>query len=90
MYHVLGKRVMDVKSGINDLEIISCSINLDVMVYLDGVHGDVSATYLVGNVDEQGRKLVEAAKACLDYGVMVCGPGVPFQRIGKTSDFISH
>lgn len=39
---------------------------------------------MVGNVDAMGRKLVEAAKACLDYGVMVCGPGVPFQRIGMS------
>jgi len=65
-------------------------MNIDVMVYIEGYHGDCSTTVLVGNVDEEGKKLVEAAKACLDHGVMVCAPGVPFQRIGQVIEDIAE
>ena len=34
-------------------------INVDITVYLDGYHGDCSKTFLVGNVDEKGKKLVQ-------------------------------
>ncbi|EFX75655.1 hypothetical protein DAPPUDRAFT_322965 [Daphnia pulex] len=34
-------------------------INVDVTVYLNGFHGDVSETFLVGDVDEQGKELVD-------------------------------
>ena len=33
-------------------------LNIDVTVYLDGVHGDCSDTFLVGDVDEAGQTLV--------------------------------
>ncbi|KAI8360354.1 peptidase M24, structural domain-containing protein [Mortierella sp. GBAus27b] len=59
-------------------------INIDITVYLDGYHGDTSATFLVGNVDQAGRDLVERTKEALDAAIAVCGPGVPLKRIGKT------
>ncbi|CAM5730311.1 Methionine aminopeptidase 1, mitochondrial [Streptomyces tendae] len=34
-------------------------VNLDVTAYIGGVHGDNNATYLVGEVDEESRLLVE-------------------------------
>ncbi len=34
-------------------------INVDITVFLDGYHGDCSKTFLVGNVDDKGQKLVE-------------------------------
>jgi methionyl aminopeptidase len=34
-------------------------INVDVTVYLDGFHGDCSRTFLVGEVDSKGAKLVQ-------------------------------
>ena len=33
-------------------------VNCDVTIYLDGVHGDTNATFLVGEVDEESRRLV--------------------------------
>ena len=44
-------------------------INIDVSVYKDGFHGDLNDTYLVGNVDERGRKLVETTRKCLDKAI---------------------
>ena len=34
-------------------------VNIDVTAYLDGVHGDCNATFLVGDVDRESRALVE-------------------------------
>ncbi len=58
-------------------------VNVDVTVYLDGFHGDTSATFLVGEVDEQGRMLVGETRRALEAGMAVCGPGVPFREIGR-------
>jgi methionyl aminopeptidase len=42
-------------------------INVDVTVYLNGYHGDTSATFLVGQgVDEKGKALVECTKETLE------------------------
>ncbi|TPX30847.1 hypothetical protein SmJEL517_g05702 [Synchytrium microbalum] len=59
-------------------------INLDVTVYLGSFHGDTSATFLVGNVDEPGRKLVEATRRALELAIAECRPGVAFTKIGAT------
>ncbi|XP_030377343.1 methionine aminopeptidase 1D, mitochondrial [Scaptodrosophila lebanonensis] len=58
-------------------------INIDVTVYLNGYHGDCSKTFLVGNVDERGRFLVDSTRECLNMCVALCGPGVPFNHIGR-------
>ncbi|KAH8287811.1 hypothetical protein KR018_000740, partial [Drosophila ironensis] len=58
-------------------------INIDVTVYLNGFHGDCSKTFLVGDVDERGRFLVEATEKCLDQSIALCGPNVEFNAIGK-------
>nr|KAJ3420042.1 Methionine aminopeptidase 1D, chloroplastic/mitochondrial [Polyrhizophydium stewartii] len=58
-------------------------VNVDVTVYLNGFHGDTSATFLVGNVDTAGRELVEATQESLKTALSVCGPGVPFSAIGN-------
>ena len=38
---------------------------IDVTVYLDGVHGDCSKTFLVGEVDDDGKRLVSVTEECL-------------------------
>ncbi|XP_055956700.1 methionine aminopeptidase 1D, mitochondrial [Patella vulgata] len=58
-------------------------INIDITVYFNGYHGDLSETYLIGQVDEEGQNLVSAAKKCRDAGIAVCKPGVKFSQIGK-------
>lgn len=71
--------------GIPDDRPLVCGdiINVDVTVFLDGVHGDCSKTFLVGDVvDEAARRLVREAEACLSVGVSACGPGRPFSGVG--------
>jgi methionyl aminopeptidase len=37
-------------------------VNVDITAFLDGVHGDTNRTYLVGDVDEESRLLVERTR----------------------------
>nr|CAD7424215.1 unnamed protein product [Timema monikensis] len=56
-------------------------INIDVTVYLNGFHGDCSSTFLVGNVDEKGRKLVQVTEECLYRAIEHCKPGRFFNSL---------
>ena len=58
-------------------------VNCDITIFLDGMHGDCSATYLVGDVDEQSRKLVDVTRECMMKGIEVIAPGVPLREIGR-------
>ncbi|KAJ3303305.1 Methionine aminopeptidase 1D, mitochondrial [Kappamyces sp. JEL0829] len=60
-------------------------VNLDITVYLNGWHGDTSRTVpLSDQVDAQGMELISACQEALARAISVCGPGVPFSRIGTT------
>ncbi len=58
-------------------------VNLDVTIFLDGVHGDTNATFYVGDVDEASRRLVEVTRECLARGIAAVKPGRPFSDIGR-------
>jgi methionyl aminopeptidase len=58
-------------------------VNIDVTIYLDGVHGDTSMTFCVGEVDEDSKRLVRETKVALDKAVAVVGPGVALNEIGR-------
>ena len=58
-------------------------VNLDVTIYLDGVHGDTNATYGVGNVDDHSKRLIEVTRQCLALGIAAVVPGRPFSDIGR-------
>ncbi|XP_037957551.1 methionine aminopeptidase 1D, mitochondrial [Teleopsis dalmanni] len=58
-------------------------INVDITVFYNGYHGDCSKTFLVGNVDERGRYLIECTEKCLKKCIELCAPGVPFSAIGR-------
>ncbi len=58
-------------------------VNCDVTIFLDGVHGDTSATYLVGDVDDGSRALVDATRRALDAGIAAVRPGTRVRDIGR-------
>ena len=58
-------------------------VNLDVTIWLDGVHGDTNATYGVGNVDDASKRLIDVTRQCLDRGIAAVAPGRPFSDIGR-------
>jgi methionyl aminopeptidase len=58
-------------------------VNVDVTVFVDGVHGDTSATYAVGRVDAASRRLVRVTAECLDRAIAVARPGALLADIGR-------
>ncbi|CAL5340222.1 unnamed protein product [Camellia sinensis] len=58
-------------------------VNVDVSVYYKGVHGDLSETFFVGNVDEASRQLVQSTYECLEKAISIVKPGVRFREIGE-------
>ena len=58
-------------------------VNVDVTVFVDGVHGDTSATFLVGRVDQHSKRLVRVTRECLDHAIATVRPGAPVSDIGR-------
>ncbi len=57
--------------------------NLDITAYIDGVHGDTNATFLVGDVDEDSRLLVERTEEALNRAIKAVRPGREVNVIGR-------
>lgn len=62
-------------------------VNIDITAYLVvdgvGVHGDTDATYLVGDVDEESRLLVERTHEAMMRGIKAIAPGRQVNVIGR-------
>jgi len=57
--------------------------NVDVTVFADGVHGDVNETWLIGNVADEHKRLVQTAYECLDFAIKAVRPGQLYREIGN-------
>src|SRR5262245_9291744 len=58
-------------------------VNIDTTAHVDGVHGDTDATYLVGDVDDESRLLVERTEEAMLRGVRAVAPGRQISVIGR-------
>ncbi|GAA2151786.1 type I methionyl aminopeptidase [Humibacillus xanthopallidus] len=58
-------------------------VNIDVTAFVGGVHGDTDATYLVGDVDEESRLLVERTHEAMMRGIRAARPGRQINVIGR-------
>jgi methionyl aminopeptidase len=58
-------------------------VNIDITAYVDGVHGDTDATYLVGEPDEESRLLVERTREAMTRGIRAVAPGRQVNVIGR-------
>jgi methionyl aminopeptidase len=58
-------------------------VNLDVTIYLDGVHGDTNATFGVGTIDPESERLIRVTRECLDRGIAAVRPGQRINAIGR-------
>ncbi|MFM1987014.1 MAG: Methionine aminopeptidase 2 [Actinomycetota bacterium] len=58
-------------------------VNLDVTAFKNGVHGDTNYTFLVGEVDDEVKLLVERTKEALDRAIQSVAPGRPINVIGR-------
>ncbi len=59
-------------------------VNLDVTIYLDGIHGDLSETVIVGGTtDAASLRLVQVTRECLYRGIGAVRPGGLVRDIGR-------
>jgi methionyl aminopeptidase len=58
-------------------------VNLDVTAFIHGVHGDLNATFLVGDVDEESKLLVERTLEATRRGIAAVRPGRQINVIGR-------
>ena len=58
-------------------------VNVDVTAFFRGVHGDTSATFLVGDVHPAIVHLVDTTRECMELGIAAVRPGRPISDIGR-------
>jgi len=71
--------------GIPSADVVLCDgdiVGVDIGAYLDGYHGDSAATYAVGNVSDDAKKLIEVTEQAFFKGIEFAREGY---RIGDVS-----
>jgi methionyl aminopeptidase len=58
-------------------------VNVDITAFIGGVHGDTDATYLVGEVDEESRLLVERTEEAMMRAIKAVAPGRTLNVVGR-------
>ena len=58
-------------------------VNIDITAYIDEVHGDTNKTYLVGDVDQESRLLVERTLEATMRAIRAVKPGRQINVIGR-------
>lgn len=58
-------------------------INIDVTIFINGVHGDTSCTFLVGDVDEHSTRLVQETYTAMMLGIATVRDGSRVNQIGR-------
>lgn len=62
-------------------------VSIDLVVYKDGFHGDAARTFLVGNVSNEAKRLVDITKQAFFEGIRYAYSG---NRIGDISHAIGE
>jgi methionyl aminopeptidase len=65
-------------------------VNLDVTIFLDGVHGDTNLTVPVGTVDPGSLRLIEVTRECMERGIAQVRPGQQVNAIGRAIETHAH
>src|SRR4051794_24183393 len=65
-------------------------VNCDITIFLDGMHGDCSATFLCGDVAPEVRGLVDVTQQALSAGVAAVRPGGRLRDIGRAIQAVAH
>ncbi len=58
-------------------------VNLDISIFIEGMHGDTNATFFVGQPSEAAERLVRVTRECLQKGIEAVNPGKPINEIGR-------
>jgi methionyl aminopeptidase len=65
-------------------------LNVDVTTFLDGFHGDTSATFAIGSVCADAARLIEIARRCRDAGIAVVRHGARIGDIGAAIEELAR
>ncbi|MBW6410141.1 methionyl aminopeptidase [Clostridium weizhouense] len=83
----------EVCHGIPDEKIILKEgdiVNVDVSTILNGYYSDASRMFMIGEVSEEAKKLVEVAKECMEAGVKAIKPWGHLGDIGAACQEVAH
>ena len=58
-------------------------INLDITVYLNGYHGDCSEMFVVGDIDNDAKRLIQTTYDCWISACQFVEPGKDYKDIGS-------
>jgi methionyl aminopeptidase len=58
-------------------------VNIDITAYKNGVHGDSSQTFIVGETSDEVRLLVERTREAMNRGIKAVAPGRQVNVIGR-------
>lgn len=65
-------------------------VNIDVTTYSrGGYHGDLNETFMVGNVDTDGQRVVQTAFTCLQSALAMVKPGTLYRDLGSTIEKVA-
>lgn len=68
----------------DDTELVDGDIiNIDITAFRNGVHGDLSKTFVVGEASAEATALVERTQEALARGIKAVMPGRPINVIGR-------
>ena len=65
-------------------------VNVDCTTILDGYYADASRMFMIGNVSEERRRLVEETKKCLEIGIEAAQPWNTVGDIGYAISRYAH
>lgn len=58
-------------------------LNIDISCIYQGYFGDCSRMVMIGNVNEEKKRVVEVSYECLMRSIAILKPGLPINAIGK-------
>ncbi len=64
-------------------------LNVDITTILDGYYSDMSRMYMIGDVKDNARKLVQVTKECMLKGIDIVKPYMPVGEIGNVINDIA-
>lgn len=58
-------------------------LNVDITTILNGYYSDMSRMFLIGDVSDEAKRLVDVTKECMEIGIKTVKPFTPVGNIGN-------
>ncbi len=65
-------------------------VNVDITTILDGYYADASRMFMIGNVSQKAKTLVEETKKCMEIGINAIKPWGFVGDIGAATEHYAH